>query len=497
MRGPGRNDPCPCGSGRKYKRCHLMEESREHTLRNRLLDFARSLPAENDRALRDFLGAPGERAIDEAEGILFLSYLTLDHRTKEGETILERFLRERAGDLSDQDRAILTPLLQGRWGIFEVEDVHPGQGVELKDLLTDEHLDVRDVSASKGLLRWQIIFGRLIPGRGSWVGDGSLMGFDPHIRNELMETLAKLGLRKGSPDASALLAQKAAQVQRALRDLQEKPPYERAVTLEGDPVAECTARYSTVDGEKVLEALDKIADLYPAGPDDNGRLVYNWARPEREVQRPEGLEIEKGLCLTTYLVPASAQAKRAAKGEKLVNLATIAVGPRDLHVDAVSEVRFDAALKIVENLGLPFKLTVKRVKPLDVVKAFTERGERGKYGADRQDAETRDSAISQAEQERMRRKLVKEFLATWPTTPIKSLGGLTPAEAAAGEQKKSDVVDLVKELEFHATSGHGILEPADVRTLARRLGLPWPPPGAASTPRPKARPSSGTPKTGL
>ena len=28
MLGQGRNDPCPCGSGRKYKRCHLGEVDR-------------------------------------------------------------------------------------------------------------------------------------------------------------------------------------------------------------------------------------------------------------------------------------------------------------------------------------------------------------------------------------------------------------------------------------------------------------------------------------
>ena len=31
---PGRNDPCPCGSGKKYKRCHLSQvESPENPLR--------------------------------------------------------------------------------------------------------------------------------------------------------------------------------------------------------------------------------------------------------------------------------------------------------------------------------------------------------------------------------------------------------------------------------------------------------------------------------
>ena len=26
---PGRNDPCWCGSGRKYKKCHLPEDDRK------------------------------------------------------------------------------------------------------------------------------------------------------------------------------------------------------------------------------------------------------------------------------------------------------------------------------------------------------------------------------------------------------------------------------------------------------------------------------------
>jgi hypothetical protein len=29
---PGRNDPCPCGSGLKYKRCHLEADAREDRL---------------------------------------------------------------------------------------------------------------------------------------------------------------------------------------------------------------------------------------------------------------------------------------------------------------------------------------------------------------------------------------------------------------------------------------------------------------------------------
>ena len=27
----GRNDPCPCGSGKKYKKCHLLEDDKKTT----------------------------------------------------------------------------------------------------------------------------------------------------------------------------------------------------------------------------------------------------------------------------------------------------------------------------------------------------------------------------------------------------------------------------------------------------------------------------------
>ena len=38
---PGRNDPCPCGSGKKYKKCCLsaafVETGREESIRERLV----------------------------------------------------------------------------------------------------------------------------------------------------------------------------------------------------------------------------------------------------------------------------------------------------------------------------------------------------------------------------------------------------------------------------------------------------------------------------
>ncbi len=43
-----RNDPCPCGSGKKYKKCCLAEDDRKKSLRQRVMKITR----------RDFISGP-------------------------------------------------------------------------------------------------------------------------------------------------------------------------------------------------------------------------------------------------------------------------------------------------------------------------------------------------------------------------------------------------------------------------------------------------------
>lgn len=57
-----RNDPCPCGSGKKYKRCHLMieEEARERAERERDAQWRNEKPNPAARlALAGFMGLCG------------------------------------------------------------------------------------------------------------------------------------------------------------------------------------------------------------------------------------------------------------------------------------------------------------------------------------------------------------------------------------------------------------------------------------------------------
>lgn len=65
----GRNDPCPCGSGKKYKKCCLPKEQQRSVAGRRkddTDDFFEDLPAE-PAALRDENEAMGANTQSEPE----------------------------------------------------------------------------------------------------------------------------------------------------------------------------------------------------------------------------------------------------------------------------------------------------------------------------------------------------------------------------------------------------------------------------------------------
>lgn len=59
MQNVGRNDPCPCGSGKKYKKCCMLKQSgEEKKLKN--LDLSNFRPTQ---FVEDFEEVPNEKAI--------------------------------------------------------------------------------------------------------------------------------------------------------------------------------------------------------------------------------------------------------------------------------------------------------------------------------------------------------------------------------------------------------------------------------------------------
>lgn len=159
-----RNAPCPCGSGRKFKKCHgaavppeaaalpapererlkravqLLE--RDRRVHQELLDWCdRKLGAEWANAALDQFAGSAEQDLSEFDEPFYAHWL-LHHRPAAtgAPTPALQWLeaqRTRHGVRMDQDvDALVTALRDSRIGLWRVTQVEPGVGYGLHDLLT-------------------------------------------------------------------------------------------------------------------------------------------------------------------------------------------------------------------------------------------------------------------------------------------------------------------------------------------------------------------------
>lgn len=191
-----RNQPCWCGSGRKFKACHLGRVALA-PLPERVGWLCRKSTAYLERRG----GPPGNavfeyaaaRAVDpDAEDALYDALddpLVIDVVLHEGGWF-ERFLAER-GALLPEDEALLARAwtLVDRT-IYEVVEVRPGAGVGVRDLRTGDAFDVRERKFSCEARRGGLVCARAVPdGESSHQFIGGMFAVAPGTERAVLDLL--------------------------------------------------------------------------------------------------------------------------------------------------------------------------------------------------------------------------------------------------------------------------------------------------------------------
>jgi hypothetical protein len=198
----GRNDRCPCGSGKKYKQCHLGNE----------------LHALNDRAgwlyvkLMRFIGVNsanfpaviGDDIVDgvvdqDLRSMVHESYLPIDLALFEG-GVAQWFLDAKRSLLPVDEADMVQVWIDASRGVYEVVKSRPGT-MDVIDLATRTRMTVVDTVPDEPLeTGWKII-GRLVP-----VGDSfrAFGGFLP-INDDMVDVMLEaFGTRKLETVAMAI-----------------------------------------------------------------------------------------------------------------------------------------------------------------------------------------------------------------------------------------------------------------------------------------------------
>jgi len=157
----GRNDPCWCGSGRKFKQCHRVLNDLpalsdrigwlyrkaslwiEHSVgdpRRTVTDLASSWVTGDPEA--DVSEVAGDEELQARFGQAFDDPILFDAALHEG-GLFRRFLHERGDLLPDDESLLAAAWLTVDRSVHEVVAIGPGAGLTLRNLATSDVVDVR------------------------------------------------------------------------------------------------------------------------------------------------------------------------------------------------------------------------------------------------------------------------------------------------------------------------------------------------------------------
>lgn len=179
-----RNDPCPCGSGKKYKNCCLPREKAEQAerlaweraaqdMRRALIGFAKEKAFVKDMAAalglfwQDRYSTDTIHLMSVDESLRFFDWFAHDYTLAETGKRLVEVYREQVSDaLSDKETAILDGWIASRPGsAFVLEEIDAEQGTAvIRDLfLADRRVTVHDAAAAKHGEVGQLLLARPLP----------------------------------------------------------------------------------------------------------------------------------------------------------------------------------------------------------------------------------------------------------------------------------------------------------------------------------------------
>ena len=474
----GRNEPCPCGSGKKFKHCCLLgaaavpegpENLAWKRLRRLLDEWQRDMlrfvsnvygQAAFDESWRYFV-SDGEAAFDpQSRHIqLFMPWLyhcwspdSADTRVRDpalhGAVPTAEYLK-RKKRLDPLLREYLESCLAAHLSVFEIVRVDPGRGLRLRDLFTGAEHEVSERSASAMMREGEIVFGQVAQTRGIALLETCQAFVIPPIWK-----IEVIRLRQHHcADAATVGPERVRQIEAALLDLYHEIAerlFERKLpamqNTDGEPISLRRVVFDVPSAQHAFDALKHLALcdtgdelLHDAVRDSEGRLArvrFSWLK----------------------------QGNQKNPGWDNTVLGSIAIDGTRLAVEVNSEARENAFRAIVAGaLGQRARHRATEISSLEQMLGEARPGGAAAGGS---------AALAELPEVKAKiAEMMEKHYAGWVSQKLPALGGRTPLEAVADPAGREAVDALVLQIERDGERMAPPLDPEIARRLRQRLGL--------------------------
>jgi hypothetical protein len=478
----GRNDPCPCGSGKKYKRCCLQQKdatydlwAQQHDASDRLtrdmMQFAaRNFASSIDDAWCDFNMTDLPSPLDEsgAESQIFLPYFlfhwdprrprSAKRANRRAGTVTRAYELEKMANLSETDRLLLEQATTQPVSFYDVLWCDPGERIGLRDVLIGTETEVIERTASRSVQKGDIVYGQI------WNWESiSILGclapicVPPRRKAAVIALRKKLQrkIKKQNRDLTAAdLVRYADDIRLAYLDLRDSlntPP--RITNTDGDPLVFHTLTFQIESAEAAFEALAALA----------------VGRSKQDLLDQAKFETTGALRTVTFEWLKKGNRKISSWDNTILGKITISNHSLVAEVNSEKRARRLQA-EILRRLGssATHQSTVTRTVDEALAKSAKPQTRRSKIAEETSDEILRDPDV----RKRMQEELQKQ-VEMWVHEKIPILGGRTPTQAVGDPEGREIVESLLLQWERHTRENN---DPRDIRpdvgALRWMLNLP-------------------------
>lgn len=478
----GRNDPCPCGSGKKYKQCCLkaqQEPPQDELLWRRIrraiegspeqmLKFADSHygPEALLEAWDDFMYLNDEPfTIDTPHMPVFMPWFYYEWTPDPDDTIVKRealdgrtlgraYLNKKGRHLDPLLARYIEQCCVSPFSFYDILSVRPGEGFVARDIFTGEEINITEHSASRHLQKGDILFGKVVRiDHVAMLEACAPALIPPAWKGQILELRREME-QGNHPVTQQTLWKYRDDILDLYIDAMDRlfnPSLPQLQNTDGDPLVNHKLYYEIDSPRAAFDALSPLC-LTPGREQLLAEAEYDNAGNLRAVEfswHKKGNEKHKSWDNTV--------------------LGNIRINGSGMTIEVNSENRAQKIRTLVEDM-LPnarYKTTT-----IESMQSMLER--RVKEGGSILTPEQQkavDELNSRPELQAMLAEQLRQHFSTWPETSLPALNGQTPLQAVKTRDGREMVEALLTDIERRGQLGAPPLDPAIIPELRERLGL--------------------------